>query len=140
MSSELRSFGRFLLTGGTSAVVNILARVLLSLVVSFELAVLLAYLVGMLTAYVLARRFVFRTSGRGVASEMVRFAAVNAVSLVQVWLVAVLLARYIFPAIGFTFHPELMAHAIAVASPVITSYYGHKLFTFSAARPRDEES
>ena len=49
----------FLITGGVAALVNVVSRVGFSQLLRFELAVLLAYGVGMLTAYVLARKFVF---------------------------------------------------------------------------------
>jgi putative flippase GtrA len=35
-----------------------------------------------------------------------------------------------FPAMGMRFHPETLAHAIGVAVPVFTSYFGHKALTF----------
>ncbi len=131
----MRSFSpfiRFLITGGFAAAVNVLSRVALSQVVSFEVAVVLAYLVGMTTAYVLARLFVFERSGQSVSSEYVRFTIVNIVALVQVWAVSVGLADWIFPPLGFRWHPELVAHVCGVISPVFTSYVGHKVFTFRA--------
>lgn len=129
-------FVRFLLTGGVAAAVNILSRIALSLAIPFEVAVVLAYLVGMTTAYVLARLFVFDRSGAPVHHEYLRFAVVNVVALIQVWLVSVGLANWLFPAIGFTWYPELVAHMIGVISPVATSYYGHKLFTFRSQSHR----
>ena len=121
------------MTGGTAALVNIGARVLLNLVMPFEAAVLGAYLIGMATAYVLARLFVFAPSGQSVPSEFLRFGLVNVVGLVQVWLVSVGLLYWLLPAVGLTSEPELVAHAIGVMSTAVTSYYAHKLFTF---RPR----
>jgi putative flippase GtrA len=64
------------------------------------------------------------------AHEYIRFAIVNIGALVQVWLVSVGLARWLLPAISWTYQPELVAHTIGVLSPAVTSYYGHKLFTF----------
>ena len=124
------SFVRFVVTGGLAAAVNISSRVLLSMVVSFEIAVAVAFLFGMVTAYVLARKYVFKGSGQTVRSEFVRFAAVNLVSLVQVWLISIGLANWLFPATGFTWHAEFIAHTVGVISPIATSYFGHKLFTF----------
>jgi putative flippase GtrA len=40
------------------------------------------------------------------------------------------LTHWIFPAVGWTFHAELIAHIVAVCSPVLTSYYAHRGFTF----------
>jgi putative flippase GtrA len=86
----------------------------------------------MTTAYLLNRHFVFAASGRGVASEYTRFALVNLAAVAQVWIVSVGLARLVFPAIGFTWHAETVAHVIGVAIPVFTSYLGHKHFSFAA--------
>ena len=123
-------FFRFVLAGGTAAAVNIVARLLLSAVVRFDVAVALAYLVGMATAFILNRQFVFDRSDRGVHSEMMRFVLVNLAALVQVWIVSVGLAEWLFPKVGLTWHAELIAHVIGVLSPVAASYLGHKYFTF----------
>lgn len=123
-------FLRFALTGGIAALVNLASRYLLNRYMGFEIAVALAYLLGMLTAYALARLFVFSASGRGVRSELVRFTIVNAVALVQVWLISVGLANLVFPAIGFTWHANDIAHFIGVVSPVVTSYFGHRHYSF----------
>ena len=125
---------RFILTGGTSAVLNALSRILFSLVFTYEQAIVLAYLVGVITAYVLARLFVFPVSGRPASQEFLRFALVNVVSLTQVWLVSVGLAHHLFPAVGFTWHAELVAHVVGLCSITVTSYYLHKHFSFRAKR------
>jgi len=123
-------FFRFAITGGIAALVNLGARWLLNLIMGFELAVAVAYLFGMLAAYVLARRFVFDASGRSVRSELYRFTLVNLVALAQVWLVSVGLAEWLFPAIDFQWHAYDIAHLIGVASPIVTSYLGHRYYSF----------
>lgn len=128
---EIGEFGRFLLTGGVAAGVNVASRWLFSHAVSYEVAIVLAYLVGMATAYLLSRAFVFARSGRTVADEAARFALVNVVALAQVWLVSVGLARLVFPAVGFVWHAEDIAHLVGVAIPAVTSYFGHRHFSFS---------
>jgi len=127
-------FGRFLLTGGVAAGVNVAARWLLSHAMIYEAAVVLAYLAGMTTAYLLSRAFVFARSGRTVADEAVRFALVNVVALAQVWIVSVGLARLVFPAVGFAWHAEDIAHLIGVVIPAVTSYFGHRHFSFASRR------
>ncbi|MDR3375331.1 MAG: GtrA family protein [Ancalomicrobiaceae bacterium] len=124
-------FLRFLVTGGTSAMLNLASRWLLSHVVRFEIAVAVAYLIGMITAYGLARLFVFQPSGRGWARELLRFTAVNVVSGSLVWLISVGLARLLFPNIGFTWHSEDVAHAIGLLAPAVLSYFGHRMYTFA---------
>jgi putative flippase GtrA len=98
---------------------------------SFEAAVVVAYLLGMTTAYLLARRFVFDASGRSIASEVRRFVLVNIAALGFVWVISVGLARVVFPAINMTWHAEDIAHLIGVLAPAVTSYFGHRFYTFA---------
>ena len=121
----------FIVAGGIAALVNIASRIAFNLVMPYEAAILVAYVCGMTTAYLLNKQFVFSASGRGVTSEYMRFTLVNLVAVAQVWIVSVGLARLIFPAIGFMWHDETVAHTIGVLVPVITSYLGHKHFSFA---------
>jgi putative flippase GtrA len=124
-------FARFFFVGVVAAAVNIFSRVLISYFVRFEYAVALAFPIALTFAFVMSRYFVFEASKRPVWEQYLRFWLVNLVALIQVWLISVGLTYWFFPAIGWTFHPELVAHTIAVCSPVLTSYYAHKVFTFS---------
>ncbi len=126
-----REFASFLITGGIAALVNLGTRIAFNRIMPFEIAVIVAYLCGMTTAYVLARRFVFARSGRAVHDEYVRFAAVNVVAAIQVWIVSVGLAEVVFPWLAFTWHSYTIAHFFGVAVPVFTSYVGHKRFSFA---------
>lgn len=124
----------FLLAGATAAAVNIVARLLLSYVVSFEVAVVLAFPIALTVGFFLNRHYVFDADSGALAGQYVRFLTVNLVALAQVWVVSVGLASWVFPAIGFDFHRELVAHAIGVASPIFTSYFLHKFFTFRTSQ------
>jgi putative flippase GtrA len=123
-------FFRFLVTGGIAAAANIGSRYVFNLFMSFELAVVAGYLVGMAIAYVLARLFVFEASGRSVSSEFGRFATVNLFALAFVWGISVGLAFIVFPAIRFTWHAEDVAHFIGVLAPAATSFLGHRHYSF----------
>ena len=129
------SSARALVLTGTgsifSAGVNLVARFLLQPVMGFELAVLVAYVIGMVVAYNLFRLLVFGATERGVGSEFWRFTLVNLVALACVWMISVGLARIVFPAISFTWHADDIAHFIGVLSPAVTSWIGHKRYTFS---------
>lgn len=124
-------FLKFLVTGGIAALVNLASRYVLNHLMPFEAAVVVAYLLGMTTAYLLARRFVFDASGRPVSSEVSRFVLVNIVALGFVWAISVGLARIVFPAIAFTWHADDIAHLIGVLAPAVTSYVGHRFYTFA---------
>jgi putative flippase GtrA len=133
-----QQFIRFVITGGIAACVNIGVRIPLGFVMPYSASIVLAYLIGMTTAFMLARLFVFDDArGQSATAQYARFALVNGVALLQVWLVSILLEAVLFPRWGFAWHPQTVAHAIGVMSPVITSYYGHKFFSFrgSARQP-----
>lgn len=132
-------FVRFLLTGGVAALVNLGSRYLLNAFMNFEAAVAVAYLAGVVTAYVLAKIFVFDKSGSAVATEFRRFVIVNVVSFAVVWGVSVGLAIYFFPAVRFRWHAEAIAHFIGVLSPAVVSYFAHKHYTFRAAEISSNE-
>lgn len=140
--AEHRRFVRFLFAAGASVPVNLVARIVFQRWVDFGIAVLLAHVVGMLTAYVLTRLFVFERSGRSTRSELSRFAIVNVASAAVTWAVSVTLAQALFPSIGFRWHPELIAHVTGLAVSSITSFVGHRHFSFArdherASRLRD---
>ena len=126
-----RQFLSFVVVGGVAAVVNVVSRVAFSLTMPYEIALIPAYLCGMVTAFILNRAFVFKMTEDDMFSQAPRFALVNLVALAQVWVVGVGLVRLVFPAMGFAWHAETIAHAVGVASPVVTSYYAHKHFSFA---------
>jgi len=131
--ANLNEFFQFLLVGGLSALVNFISRIGFSEFVSYRIAIVLAYLVGMLTAFILSKHYVFEQSGRPFKDELRDFTIVNVFAVIQVWLISVALAEYFFPYITFTFYPEEVAHLIGLSIPAITSYFGHKYFSFRKA-------
>lgn len=124
-------FVRFTLAGGGAALANFSSRFLFSLATPYEIAVVLAYLVGMLTSFLAFKYLVFERSGKTVGHEGKWFVLVNLASLAQVWIVSVVLYYYGLPAIEWTWRPQAVAHAIGVASPILTSYFAHKHLTFA---------
>ena len=128
--SPRREFLLFLITGGVAALVNVVSRVGFSQLLRFELAVLLAYGVGMLTAYVLARKFVFLQSKTSVSRSFAAFALVNLFAVVQTWLVSVSLRNWLLPLMGVVLLRDLIAHTVGVGVPVLSSYFGHKYVSF----------
>ena len=125
-----RQFMLFLVAGGVAAAANFLSRIGLSEFLSYVPAIVIAYLVGMATAFVLNRAFVFRDARNSVGSQAGWFIAINLLAVAQTVLISVLLARWLFPLAGMDFHPETVAHGIGVAVPVITSYLGHRRWSF----------
>lgn len=127
---EGRRFARFIVTGSIAALVNLGSRWLLSHAMPYEAAVALAYLVGMTTAFLLARMFVFNVSGDNWFLEYGRFAAVNAFSFALVLGVSAGILRLVLPRIDWTWHAEEISHLVGVTTPIVLSYYAHKHYSF----------
>ena len=125
-----RQFLMFLLTGGTAAVVNFGSRILYSNWLDFSSAVILAYITGMITAFVLAKLLVFKDSQLPVHHSVAFFILVNLVAVLQTWVISMALAYYLLPMLGVSSFVEEIAHAVGVAVPVFTSYIGHKRWSF----------
>ncbi|AKK68979.1 GtrA family protein [Xanthomonas translucens] len=125
-----RKFIKFLLAGGTAAAANFGSRILLGQVMPYTWSIVVAYLIGMLTAFVLNRMFVFEAASTGLRHQAIWFTLINIAAVLQTLACSLILARWMFPAMGMRFHPETLAHAIGVAVPVFTSYFGHKALTF----------
>lgn len=124
-------FLAFLITGGLAAAINFGSRIVYDWWVSFPVAVALAYLTGMLTAFVLARLFVFTDSGQSLQRSATRFALVNVLAIAQTWLISMLLAYHVLPWLGVREYVSEIAHAVGVVVPVFTSYLGHKRWSFA---------
>ena len=125
-----RQFLVFLVTGGCAALVNLGSRLVYSQWLAFSSAVIFAYLTGMVTAFVLARLFVFRTSTQSMQRTVLFFILVNVLAILQTWGISMLMRDWALPALGVVQHTELIAHACGVVVPVLTSYLGHKYWSF----------
>ena len=123
-------FLRFLLSGGFAAAVNWTSRILFSLWLNYSLAIVLAFITGLVTAFLLFREYVFDPGIGSVAKSFSIFAIINLIALLMTWGVSITLAFHVLPAIGWTFFPLEAAHGVGIAAPVIVSYFGHKHITF----------
>ena len=130
MSASLGEFARFIAVGGVAALANLVSRYFLDFVMPFEVAVVLAYGVGMVVGFFLFQSTLFR--GRTIGRALIlRFVWVNIFGATLAWAVSSVMARQLLPAIGWTFHPFEVAHFCGVAAPAITSYFLHKHYTYA---------
>lgn len=127
----IREFSAFLVVGAVAAGANWSSNVALRVFLPLQYSIVLAYLIGLTVAYFLCRKHVFYRSDLRMRRGYTRFAVVNAVALLQVWGVTIGLVDFVFPMIDWNWQPEELGHALGVASPTITSYLGHKYYTFS---------
>ena len=123
-------FVRFLVAGGIAGAANFGSRFIFSIFVDYGLAVSLAYLVGMLVAFLLMRGHVFDASSGPLAPQVSKFVGVNVLAVLQTLAISLLLARWLLPSVGIIDHAEALAHFTGVLVPAVTSYFGHKFLTF----------
>ena len=127
-----RQFFTFLLTGGIAAVVNFASRILYNRLVGFSAAVTFAYLTGMVTAFILAKFFVFQESSHSTFRSAVLFTAVNIFAFSQTWIVSMVLAYHILPALGVRTFGKDIASFVGIVVPVFSSFLAHKHISFRA--------
>jgi putative flippase GtrA len=125
----------FVLSGAVAALANMGSRLAFSMAFSYPVAIVLAYCVGMVVAFVLFRHTVFDGgSGKGLGREILWFVVINALALLQTLAVSIILADTLLPFVGWTWRGRDVAHVAGVLFPVFTSYFGHKHLTFGRGR------
>lgn len=130
-----RRFFLFLLSGGVAALANFCSRILFSMFVTYPVAIVLAYLVGMAVAFLLMRSLVFADATNRTHAQVAWFVVVNLLAVAQTLIISLLLARWLLPAMGVQTGAETIAHAVGVLVPVVTSYFGHKFLSFRRHAP-----
>jgi putative flippase GtrA len=120
----------FLIAGGIAACVNFFSRIALNSWIPYAAAIVVAYALGMITAFVINRAFVFTDANNKLHHQVLWFTAINIAAVLQTLAISLLLAKVIFPRAGFYWHAETLAHAVGIVVPVVTSYWGHKRFSF----------
>lgn len=126
--SRIRLFLKFLTSGTLAATVNLVSRAVLSLFLQFQLAVVLAYFVGMAVAYWLFSTTVFIDSSGIKKASIWRFVIVNIFGLLQTLLISELLIHLV--STGNNSVDELLSHIGGMSLAVITSFYAHRKYTF----------
>ncbi len=125
-----RQFITFLLTGGIAAAVNFFSRIVYNCWMDFSHAIIVAYITGMITAYLLAKQFVFKDSKVKLHRSAFLFTIVNLLAVAQTWLVSMFMAYYALEWLNVHLLRHEIAHGFGVAIPVFTSYLGHKHWSF----------
>ena len=127
---DTKEFSRFLLIGGIAAIVNFLSRILFNLWVDFSVSVYLAYITGMITAFFLKRHFVFSKGKQPISYSIGFFILVNLVAFLQTLTITMVFLYYVLPYFGIVKMTHEISHAFGLMAPVITSYIGHKKYSF----------
>lgn len=129
---------RFLIAGGSAALLNWLVRFPLGQVMPYPAAVLAALAVGMAYGFVIYRHWAFGSSGtRPLLAEIRDFLLVNAGGAAVTLAVAVAAdwcLTYLLVPAGLS---EAAAHALGIAAGALVNYLGHRHITF---RPQQKHS
>lgn len=99
---------------------------------SFEIAVMAAYIVGMTAGYLLYKHYVFPGGDTPTGVQIRNFVLVNLVGIVIVATLSSVLANQVLPnLIGAKDLREALAHGLAIGTSAATSFVGHKWVTFA---------
>jgi putative flippase GtrA len=128
---DVREFARFILSGVTATIGNMVAVWLARRLLSFEIALLAGIVTAITISFALSKFFAFRSrSWNRAVGEAARFSIVYATGCTIYWTVAVFIRMF------------LLAHGVPVeaAEPggvlvgagtmMLTSYCGHRFFTY----------
>ncbi len=124
-----KQFLKFLLVGTTAAFANWVSRIIFSFWLNFSLAVLAAYLVGMASAFLLNKKFVFPNSSRPIQKQIRDFGLMNLVNLPLVWFSSIKI-KELLQAAGMILYSEELAHFLALSIPTVISFLICKFLAF----------
>jgi putative flippase GtrA len=123
-------FSFFLLSGALASLLNWSSRFLFSQFFNFQTSIVLAFIVGLLSGFILMRLFVFKKSQNSIKSQALRYLIINMLALAQTFAVSVLMLNVLLRFIEDKAVSEAISHAMGIVVPVFTSYLGHKHFSF----------
>ena len=121
---------KFFIAGGAAALANIGTRIIFSNFFSYEISILLSFLVGLTTGFFLMKEYVFDLSKKSLMTQIFRYILVNLAALLQTFLISVYLNNFLLLYFSNENLTEIIAHSTGVVFPVFTSYFAHKIFTF----------
>lgn len=128
---DIREFIRFFFTGVTATVGNIAAVWAARHVVPYEIALVAGLVAGLTMSFLLSKLFAFNSrSWERASGEVVRFLLVYAGGCLMYGAVAIVSARCAL-AYGLGADAAELGGALAgSASMTLTSYFGHRFFTY----------
>ena len=125
-----KEFILFILTGGFSAIINLTSRIIISNFLRFEISVLIAYLIGMITAYYLAKKYVFLNIKKSYKKSFPIFALVNLVAVLQTFFISKYIRLFLINISNNFMIIDFISHLCGVIFPIFSSFFGHKYITF----------
>ena len=125
-----KQFLCFILSGFIAAALNWGSCFVFSKLVSFELAIVFSFFVGLSSGFILMRFYVFEGYRKPITPQISKYIIVNLIALLQIFFISLILSRWLLPLLGIYEHTEALGHFVGVLAPILTSYFGHKFLTF----------
>jgi putative flippase GtrA len=96
----------------------------------FSSAIIVAYVTGMITAFILSKYLVFAPGRHHTIKEIGFFTLVNLAAIAQTWIISMVMFHYVLSWLDVAIYKKEIAHFFGIAVPAFTSYLGHKYLTF----------
>ena len=125
-----KEFLKFVFSGGLAASANFFSRMLFSLAFNYPVSIVLAYLVGMTTAYLLFKFFVFQQGENSTQKQIGYFIFINLLAIVLILITSLFCYKVVFSSFENIFWRESLSHFIGITVTTLSSYIGHKKLTF----------
>jgi putative flippase GtrA len=124
-----KQFIYFLFAGSTAAFVNFTSRLLLRSYMDIVFSAVIAYSLGLLTAFVLYKKLVFPFSEKPLNFQLRRFLSIQ-IGFMPIVIIIFMTLSDILDTIGFGNLSEPLAHAISIGMPALITFLLYKLFVF----------
>ena len=124
-----RQFLEFLAVGGSAALLQWSARMLLSHWLEFSAALLVAYAISLTFAFCLNSLFVFRHSTRPRQKQARDFIMINIAFFPLVWAASIGF-DHALRTLGMQYGSQALGHACAIGLPTMMTFLLYKLFAF----------
>lgn len=121
---------RFLLAGGSAALLNWLIRFPLSSFMPYAAAVSVATAIGMVAGFFLYKHLVFQATLRPLWLQIRDFIGVNIVAGVVTVLSALILSNGPWWPDAYKHFAPGASHLAGIGIGAVVNFFGHKLFTF----------
>ena len=128
---DVREFARFILSGVTATIGNMVAVWLARRFLSFEIALLAGIATAVVISFALSKLFAFRSlSWNRAVGEAARFLIVYATGCAVYWVAAVSIRRFLLAHGVAVEAAEPAAILVGAGTMMLTSYSGHRFFTY----------
>lgn len=131
--TQTAQFPLFLVANSLAAATNISIKLASSLFVPDQLSVGAGFFAGLLTSYLLCRKYVFRVSSKIKPVEVAKFLSVNLIGLAityGTYKLVLSLLHNLFDANPSSASIQALAYTTGVGAPMFVSFMAQKSFTF----------